>query len=213
MTATRVIDISVLLEPAMFVFPGNTGVDLRTTAAIDDGAPSNLSELRIGTHAGTHVDAPAHFFAGAPGTDALDLDVLVGDAVVVDLSGVSGHIGPDDLDRSVPASATRVLWRTRNSALWRRPGRDFPTDYVALSPAGAQWVIDRGVRLVGTDFLSIEPFANPGRPVHRLLLGAGVVIVEGLDLTGVDPGPATLACLPLRLAGADGAPARAVLIR
>jgi arylformamidase len=167
-------------------------------ARVDDGDPADVSRLVLGTHAGTHVDPPSHFFPGGATVDALALDVLVGPVIVADLTA-AGTVGRAALESlSLPDGTTRLLLKTER-------------DSGALTGDGAQWLVDRGVVLVGADTLSIEPETD-AYPVHRILLGAGVVIVEALDLTGVAPGSYQLVCLPLRIAGGDGAPARAVLI-
>ncbi|MBI4728007.1 MAG: cyclase family protein [Acidobacteria bacterium] len=197
----------------MMVWPNDPPVSVEPAHRIARGDVANVSLLRLGSHTGTHVDPPCHFIEGAPAVDAIPLDALVGPAVVADLRGVSGAIGPEDLERlALPEGTERLLFRTDNSEIWgRRPAR-FPDSYVALSPEGARWVLARGIRLVGTDFLSIERAGAPGHPVHVALLSAGIVILEGLDLSGVEPGSYTLLCLPLKVAGGDGAPARAVLM-
>lgn len=196
----------------MLLWPGDPPVVVEPAARISRGDVANLSDLRLGSHTGTHIDPPFHFLEHGATVDRLPLEALIGEAVVVEIPRSTGDIDPADLERAGIEGATRVLFKTGNSALWGRPGVAFPDDYVALTPEGAQWLIDRGVRLVGVDFLSVERFDAPGHPTHRALLGAGVVIVEGLDLSGVAPGRYGLACLPIRLAGGDGAPARAVLL-
>lgn len=210
---TRVIDVSLPLSDRLTAFPGNPALLLRPILRRVRGDATNVSELRIGTHAGTHVDPPAHLVDGGPGVEALPLDELIGEAMVADCTAVPRVIGARDLEAlGLPRGLRRLLLRTRNSAFWRDPTPDYPTDYVALAHDGALWLIRNGVRLVGIDGLSIEPYETPGRPTHTALLGAGVVIVEGLDLDAVQAGPYTLVCLPLRLVGADGGPARVVLL-
>ncbi|HET7457976.1 MAG TPA: cyclase family protein [Gemmatimonadaceae bacterium] len=210
----EIIDISVALHPGLAPFPRNPPFGVTPVLRIAAGDSSNVSELRIGTHAGTHVDPPSHFFDGAPAADALALDALVGPATVLDLTGVERAITPADLDAAgLAPHAVRVLLRTRNSARWREPDAPFATDYVSLAPEAARLLVERGVRLVGIDALSIEGFGAPGRPTHHALLSAGVIVVEGLDLSAAPAGDYFLACLPLKLIGADGAPARAVLLR
>ncbi len=202
-----IIDISLPIGPDTPVWPGDPPVLVEPVARIEAGDPADVSRLVLGTHTGTHVDPPAHFLPGAATVDALPLDVLVGPAVVACFP--AAPIDRAALEsQSLPPGSTRVLLQTRG-------------DSGALTPEGAQWLVERGVRLVGADTLSIEPDSHPGvrgcppeesYPVHRILLGAGVVIVEGLDLSAVAPGSYQLVCLPLRIVGGDGAPARAVLI-
>lgn len=215
MEQRSIIDISLPIGPELLVWPGDPPVVVEPAATMAGGDPANVSLLRFGTHTGTHVDPPAHFLAGAPTVDRLPLDALVGEAVVADLTAEPGPVGPAALDRlELPAGTTRLLLKTANSELWRAAGPGpppFPDHYVAVSPAGARWLVERGIRLVGIDFLSIEERDAPGYPAHIALLSAGVVILEGLDLSAVAPGRYTLVCLPLRIAGGDGAPTRAVL--
>lgn len=211
--AGHVIDVSLGIGPGLPIWPGDPPAVLDPASRIAEGGSSNVSELRLGTHTGTHIDPPYHFLEDGARVDELPLDVLIGAALVVDMTDTTGPIGPEELDRlTIPQGTTRLLLRTRNSAMWRNLPQPFPDRYVALSPEGARWIVDKRIRLVGIDFLSIEVRDAPGHPVHRTLLKAGVVIVEGLDLSAVTPGRYTLACLPLKLIGGDGAPARAVLI-
>jgi arylformamidase len=187
----------------MPTWPGDPGVTLERVSALVDGAVANVSELCCGVHTGTHVDAPNHFIDGADGIDSIDLDALYGPALVVDLRDV-GAIDEPALVRSKLDDAERVLFRTRNSLLWEQS--EVSTDFVSITPDGARLLVALGVRLVGIDYLSV------GSPeTHRVLLGAGVICLEGIDLSAVDPGPYELYCAPLKLEGADGAPARAVL--
>ncbi|HSD49627.1 MAG TPA: cyclase family protein [Actinomycetota bacterium] len=205
-------DVSLPIGPDLLIWPGNPPVEVRANQRIADGDPANVSELRLGTHTGTHVDPPLHFLEGEEGIDAVALDALVGPCEVVDARDLRGPLGPEELEPLVLAGVERVLLRTDNSELWRRLPVAFPASYTALSAAGAAFLVRAGVRLVGTDFLSIETRGAPGHPVHSALLGAGVVIVEGLDLSAIEPGRYTLVALPLRLVDGDGSPARAVLI-
>jgi arylformamidase len=198
----QVFDVSVPIRPGMPIWPGDPELELGLAAAIADGEEANVTRLALGAHTGTHVDAPSHFLDGAGGVESLPLDALVGPCVVVAAADVDGEVPPE----AVPAGAERVLFKTRNGTLWERPG--FAEDSVCLSAAAAEEVVRRGVRLVGIDYLTIG-----GAEAHRILLAAGVVPLEGLDLRAVDPGEYVLVCLPLRLVGADGAPARTVLLR
>jgi arylformamidase len=208
----RLIDVSLGIGPDLLTWPGDPGVAVEHTARIARGDAANVSELRLGSHTGTHVDPPVHFLDGRPSIDELPLELFHGEAVVADLNAADA-IGPTELERlRLPAGTERLLCRTRNSGLWSRRPVEFPEDYVAVTPDGARWLVERGVRLVGVDFLSVERDGPPDFPVHRTLLGNGTIIVEGLDLSGVEPGRYTFVCLPLRIVGGDGAPARAALI-
>jgi arylformamidase len=189
----QVIDISVPVRPDMVTYPGDPTVTLERVRSIRGGDGYNLSRLDFGVHSGTHVDAPVHFVDGAPAAESLPLDVLIGPCVVVE--GIR-----------VPDRAERVLFKTSNSELWARD--TFAEDFESLDGATAQALVDGGVRLVGIDYLSIGD-----EEAHEILLGAGVVAIEGLDLRGVEPGDYRLVCAPLKLVGSDGAPARALLLR
>ncbi len=163
-------------------------------------------------HSGTHVDAPFHFInENALTVDQLSLKVLSGRAYVLNLPDCDLITAQVLENAEIPPRTRRLLFKTRNSAYWSSHGNAFRDDYVALSKDGAQWLVDRGVKLVGIDYLSIAPFTDT-RLTHEILLKAGVVVIEGLDLSKVSQGRYTLHCLPLKLAGADGAPARAILI-
>jgi len=208
----RIWDISLPISPTMLTWPGDPPVEVDPAHRIARGDAANVSELRLGSHTGTHVDPPFHFIDGAPTVEQLPLDVLMGDAVVVEIPKSAGTIGPEELEPAGIDGSTRVLFKTGNSALWGRPGLQFPDEYVSVSPEGAAWLVEGGVRLVGVDFLSVERRGSPGHPTHVTLLGAGMVIIEGLDLSEVAPGRYHLICLPLKIQGGDGAPARAVLL-
>jgi arylformamidase len=204
------LDVTVPLVPGSVpLYPGDTELEVGLHQSRASGDPSNVSRLVCSAHCGTHVDAPAHFLQDAPGIETVPLDALVGPAVVVDATHVTGHIDAAAVAVIQPPPGTdRVLFRTSNSRLWDRPR--FTEDFVALTPDGAQALVDRGVRLVGIDYLSIAPYDDPA-PTHEVLLRAGVVIVETLDLRAATPGEYQLICLPLLIPGADGAPARALL--
>jgi len=199
----EIIDISVPIRPGMPTYPGDPTVTLERVKALADGDGVNLSRVDLGAHTGTHVDAPLHFIDGAEATETLPLDALVGPARVLDLTAAK------QLDAAAFEGvelAERVLLKTSNSELWARG--TFAEDALQLDGGAAQVLVDGGVRLVGIDYLSIGD-----HDAHRVLLGAGVVPVEGLDLRGVEPGDYDLICAPLKLVGSDGAPARVLLRR
>jgi arylformamidase len=205
-----IYDITRTLQPGMPTWPGEPGPELRLIKEMAAGHPADVSHLSLGVHTGTHVDAPGHFIPGGAGVETLSLDVLVGPARVVRIQH-PGAIHVEELERAGLEGVERVLFRTRNSDEWS--DAVFKDDFVYLDPAAARWLAGRETRLVGVDYLSVESFAAPEPLTHRTLLNAGLVIVEGLDLREIAPGDYTLCCLPLKLAGADGAPARAVLMR
>jgi arylformamidase len=198
------IDISVPIRPAMPIWPGNAGVDLELTESIDGGDVANVTAVRMGAHTGTHVDAPRPFLADGPMPAHIDPEVLVGEAIVADLTGAERLDAAAIESLDLPDDVARLLLKTSNSQLWEDDG--FHADHLRLDGSGAQAILDLGIALVGIDYLSIGD-----EDAHRLLLGAGVVPLEGLDLRAVAPGRYTLICTALRLVGSDGAPARALL--
>jgi arylformamidase len=204
-------DISLPLSADLPVWYKDPAVRLERTRSIAGGNPANVSFLAMSVHSGTHVDAPVHFVPGAPGVDCLSLETLIGPAQVVRVPDAVDQISADTLaGLDIPEGTKRLLFRTRNSQLWAQGEKTFQTDFVALLPDAAETLISQGVRLVGMDYLSVAPFSD-GTPTHTTLLRAGVVILEGIDLSQVEPGAYTLHCLPLLLPGCDGAPARAML--
>jgi arylformamidase len=204
-----IYDVTVPLRPDMPTWDGEPGPSLRPLKEIGvDGEPARVSLLTVGTHCGTHVDAPAHFIPGGPGVDGLPLEALVGPCRVVEVAATP-LIEPADLVAAGASDTPRLLLKTASGHFWDNPV--FRRDFVALSPAAAAWLVERRVLLVGIDYLSVDPYDAEPAGAHLTLLGAGVVILEGLDLRVVPPGPYDLAALPLNLIGADGAPARVVL--
>lgn len=208
----KILDISVPVSPGLPVWPGDSPVELERYRALSAGDDCNASRVCCSVHTGTHVDAPGHFIDNALTVEDLSLDALIGPAIVIEVPGAEA-IEPDFLESiSLPYDTERLLFKTRNSNLWRIPDHSFHSDYVALSPQSAAWIVDRGIRLVGVDYLSVQMFDDLEPLTHRTLLRAGIVIVEGLDLQAAHAGSYQLICLPLKLVGSDGAPARAVLI-
>jgi arylformamidase len=209
-----IFDISVAISPETTpTYPGDPALEVVSWAAIARGDAANVTLLRMGAHTATHVDAPAHFIEGAPAVSAMPLEVLIGEARVVELDETIEAIEASHVNAHVPAGTRRVLFKTRNSAFWRDEGRSFREDFTHLTLDGARALLERGVRLAGIDYLSIEKFKSETFETHTTLLSAGVVIIEGLDLREVSAGLYELICLPLKIAAGsgDGAPARAVL--
>jgi arylformamidase len=203
-------DATVPLRPDLPTWPGELGARLRLVKALARGDEADVRELTLGIHTGTHVDAPGHFVAGGGTVESIPLEVLVGRCRVVDVEA-RPQVTAAALDAALGRQAPeRLVLRTRNSAgprpVWESP--TFVTDYAAIAPDGARWLVDHGVRLVGVDYLSVEPFDAAEPLTHRILLGAGVVAIEGLDLRAVPAGAYRLHCLTIPLVGAEGAPAR-----
>jgi arylformamidase len=199
----------------MPVWPGDPPVAIEQLSSIAAGDAANVSRLHLGSHTGTHVDAPHHFVKKGQTVDNLPLDLLVGPAIVVEVDPPEGNtIGVWELaGLNLPKNTTRLLLKTRNSHLWEDRIQEFERDFVHLAPRTAEWLVGRGVRLVGVDYLSVEAYGTDDHRVHHALLGAGVIIVEGLDLSRVPPGPCHLICLPLKIKDGDGAPARVLVMR
>lgn len=206
----RIHDISAPIRAGGLVYPGNPPIEIEAQQAISAGAGANVSRISFGSHTGTHVDAPKHFFDDGQTVDQLPLARLVGPARLIEMDDKLASVGAADLERHDLTDQKRILIRTRNSRLLSEP--EFARDYTFLAPDGAEYLVELGIELVGVDYLSIEQFRSGHHRTHRTLLGKGVVIVEGLMLSGVATGDYELVCLPLRLEGLDGAPARAILI-
>jgi arylformamidase len=208
----RIYDISVSIRTGGLVYPGNPAISITPQQAISQGAGANVSRVDFGSHTGTHVDAPKHFFDDGVGVDALALDVLMGPARLLSFSDAVMSVGEAELRASDLSGITRVLLKTRNSAWLASGSTEFHPDYTYLAPDGAEYLASLGVKLVGVDYLSVEQFHSGHHKTHRTLLERGIVIVEGLLLSDPPAGDYDLRCLPIKLAGLDGAPARAVLV-
>ena len=204
------IDISVPLQSQMPIWPESIGYNLTQTMRLEAGDPANVSRLDCDVHVGTHIDAPRHFVQDGDTIEQIPLELLVGPTVVGHMPDIEAITAKELADLGLPPDTQRLLLRTRNSKLWAVGEAAFKKDYVALTPDAARWVVEQDIRLIGVDYLSVQRF-HDGPETHQILLGAGVVILEGLDLTDVKPGTYELVCLPLKLVGAEGAPARAIL--
>ncbi len=209
----KIFDISLPISPALPVWPGNPPIVLERVSSMDAGAHDNVSRLECGVHSGTHVDAPHHFLNDHRTVESLSLDVLTGPARVIHLADPIDVVTAQVLNEArIPADTVRLLIRTRNSNLWQQGRQDFETAFVGVSEDGAAWLVEHGLKLVGIDYLSVAPYKK-SVPTHRKLLEAGMIILEGVDLSAVEAGLYELYCLPLKLVGSDGAPARAILIQ
>jgi arylformamidase len=205
------IDLSIPLSTGMIAWPGDPAVEIRRALDMDEGADANVSHLDLGAHTGTHMDGPLHFLPDGVGLDAMPLEAVIGPARVIEIRDRRA-VTAAELESRDLAPGERVLLKTRNSATewYREPFRE---DFVAVAPDAARYLVERGVRTVGIAYLSVGAPGRAGVETHRILLEAGVWIIEGLALMAVAAGRYDLVCLPLRIARSDGAPCRAVLRR
>lgn len=204
----QVLDLSMVLEPGMLLYPDTPPYQREEYRRIAEGDTSNNSRISLCAHAGTHVDAPRHFIEGREGIDAISPDLLLGPCRVFRLD-VNEKITREDLSLLDWESVTRVLFATRNSQLLHE--RCFDSEFVYLDESAARFLLDKGIRVVGIDYLSIDQYHAPSHPAHHLLLGGGVVVIEAVDLLRVEPGDYELICCPLKLKGSEAAPARVFL--
>jgi arylformamidase len=209
----QIYDVSVALSATTPIYPGDPEIEIIDWARLAAGDEANVSLLHMGAHAGTHVDAPAHFIAGGPTVQSLPLSTLIGMAEVIEVPPEVSVIDESFVSRACTGETQRVLFRTRNSEFWGFPEKGFRVDYTYIDPAAAQLLVDLGTQLVGIDYLSIEAYQSKTFASHHVFLSNAVVVLEGLDLRAITPGTYELICLPLKIAGGsgDGAPARAIL--
>jgi len=208
----KIYDITLTITPGMPVWPGDPSLKLARVNKIEDGANANVSHIDMSVHTGTHLDSPYHFLNHGKSVETLPLDVLIGAVQVIELADSCDVIDSRVLETAgIQTHVERVLFKTRNSHYWEKNLTEFQTNFVGINEDGAQFLVDRGIRLVGIDYLSISPYKH-SRPTHEILLKSDVVILEGANLSGVPAGDYELICLPLKLGGSDGAPARVVLI-
>ena len=211
----HIYDVTIPISERMPVWPGEQGARIEALTRIAQGDPVNASRVNISSHAGTHVDAPYRYIQQGLTADRLPLRLLMGPAFVAEVDGLEGNtIQVYDLAKlHIPSGTKRLLLKTSNSDLWQYGYPDFERDFVHLAPETAEWLVKRGIGLIGMDYLSVEAFGVKEPRVHHALLGAGVVILEGLDLSRVPPGRCELVCLPLKIERSAAAPARVLVIR
>lgn len=207
----NIYDITVPISDHVPIYSGDPIATVEAVTEISHGAPANVSKMCFGVHTGTHVDAPNHFIDGCRRVDQLDLDKLIGKCRVIAIDENAEAVLPEDLGDL--DGIERVLFKTRNSAFWNEPEKGFRTDFTYISPEAARVLVDKGIKLAGIDYLSVERFGSEDFATHLTLLEAEVVIIEGVDLRKVPAGDYELICLPLKYTGGggDGAPARTIL--
>jgi arylformamidase len=206
-------DISLPIAPSMPVWPGDPAISVERVSSVGQGAEFNISRLELGTHTLTHVDPPRHMIDQDLSVDRIPLEVLIGPALVIEPRPHKNLITATDLGQLGIRDTERLLIKTRNSDFWMGGPYEFEMDFISLSKDAARWLVDKGIKLLGVDYLSVEPFDAAEPKVHRTLLEGGVIIVEGLNLSQVSEGRYQLICLPLKVRDGDGAPARVVLVR
>lgn len=205
------IDVSVALSPKTITWPGSSSISFRKVLDIQRGDVANDTDLLLNIHTGTHVDAPSHFVPCGKSIDQIPLKLMIGKTHVVEVSECVDKVTSKTLsDLSIPKSVERLLIRTRNSRLWQQPNHEFNPEFVAVTADAAQWIVDRGIKLLGVDYLSIQGFYD-GPEIHQIILGAEIVVIEGLNLSCVTAGRYEMICLPIKLQGVEGAPARVLL--
>jgi arylformamidase len=207
---TKWIDVSLTLKSNMMHWPGDPPVSIERVREMDKGDTVNLSKITMGAHSGTHVDAPIHFIKGAKGVDQILIDSLIGPARIIEIADAD-TIKEKELAGHRIKKGERILLRTRNSIKKILYRDTFSEDFVYMEKGAAEFLVTRGIKTLGVDYLSVGGYKENGPDVHRMLLGAGILIIEGLDLTGALPGLYDMICLPIKILDSDGAPARVIL--
>jgi arylformamidase len=207
-----IYDITLGISPQLPVWPGDPAIALEQVQSMDLGAHANVTHLAMSAHTGTHVDAPHHFLNDHRTVEQLPLEILIGKCHVLDFSTLEGHITAATLSKAkIPGGTIRLLVKTKNSARWQAGEREFYAGFQAVTEDGAYWLVEHGIKLIGVDYLSIAPYKQ-SVPTHTVLLSAGIIALEGVNLSSVNQGEYELYCLPIKLIGSDGAPARVILI-
>ncbi len=208
----KIYDISVTVTPNIPVWPGDIQVWLERVKKLEDGASDNNSQMKMGVHTGTHVDSPFHFVKDGIKVDELPLETMIGPCQVIQMEDKVDLITAEEIKKSTFRNdIPRVIFKTRNEKYWVNKLKDFQEDFVGVSVDGADLLVKAGMKFVGVDYLSVAPYGF-GKVVHDVLLKAGLILLEGVDLTGVPAGVYTLYCLPIKLGATEGAPARVILI-
>ena len=204
------LDVSLTLKSGMFHWPGDPPVLIERVHSMDKGDTANLSRIAMGVHSGTHIDAPVHFIKGGWGIDQIPLDALIGAARVIEIyDGMS--IKAAELAGHRIAKGERILLKTANSRNGLLHRDSFTETFIYMEKAAAEFLVSSSIRILGVDYLSIGGYKKNGPDVHRLLLGAEIPVIEGIDLVGVSAGSYDMICLPMKILDADGAPARVLL--
>lgn len=205
-----IFDVSMNIEDGMVHWPSDPAVSINHYSNIKDGKSSNNSQICFGTHTGTHIDAPHHFVDEGPGIDELNLETLIGPCRVIELENGAGSVTAPFLAGHDIKKGERLLFKTKNSKWINEGDKNFHENYVYVASDAAKYIVDKGITLVGVDYLSVEGY-HIGHETHMTLLGAGVIVIEGLNLYGIEPGQYKIIALPIKIKGSDGAPSRVLL--
>jgi arylformamidase len=208
----ELFDISLTISEELPTWPGDPKIKLTQISSISDGETANVTHLSATVHIGTHVDAPDHFLGNGETVEEIPLNLLIGPAIVLDIQTKENITRADLIKADFPPKIKRILLKTSNSSLWESGEKEFQKDFIGLAPDGAGFLVESGIEVVGMDYLSVAPFQDQ-EPTHKILLKNRILIIEGIDLSGIDPGEYTLICLPLKIKDSDGAPARVLLMR
>ena len=206
----KLYDISIPVSNSTIVWPDDPPVSIKASKSIAKGDACNLSKVEMGVHVGTHIDAPLHFIKGGDAIDKIPMETFIGQALVVEVDSKE-VIKKKDLEGHNLSGHRRVLIKTRNSKLWEKEVKEFDKNFVSIGIDAAKYLIEMKVALIGVDYLSVEGFHSKDNAVHKLLLGEGIALLEGLNLSAVNSGEYELICLPLKLEGCEASPARALL--
>ena len=208
----NIIDITVPITEDMPVWPGSRRFQVTPVKQMEKGDSSNDSRVNFNLHTGTHIDAPRHFIQSGRTIEQISMDIFIGPCYVAELKSVD-KVTPENLSAmDIPSDIERLLIKTKNSELWKNQSHEFNKDFVAFTKEGAQWIVDKGIKLIGIDYLSVQRYYD-GPEAHQILLGADIVALEGLNLSNVEVGFYDLICLPMKLVNTEAAPVRVVLKR
>lgn len=207
-----IYDISLTIDESIPTWPDDKKPIIKKNLSLEEGEIANVTHIEMSAHTGTHVDAPCHFIKEGKSVESLPLDVLIGDALVIDCLQEDILTESFFQNAKIPDGTKRLLLKTKNSLQWEKKNPGFIKDYVAINATGAKYLVEKKIELIGIDYLSIAPFKEL-METHEILLGSNIIVIEGLNLKDIKPGNYDLCCLPLKIANADGAPARVVLTK